>query len=66
MIFIAVWVLAFVASLSFLFVSIIDYRKTKKTKIPIIITGITTFVLLLPIIIWLILLIGFSTGLVRM
>jgi phosphatidylserine synthase len=66
MIAILAWILAFVASLAFLFVRIIDYKKTKKSKIPIIVTAIASFIFGLPIIITLILMIGLSTGLLGM
>lgn len=62
-----VWIIGFLASIVFLIASIVDYyRKGKKSKRPIIISGIACFVLSVPIILFVVLIIGLSTGLVGM
>lgn len=59
-------VIGFIASITFFIASIVDYKKSKTSKKPIIISGIVSFVLGVPIVLVLVLIIGLSTGLVGM
>ena len=60
------WLIAFITSIAFFIASISDYRKNRITKKPIIISGIASFVLGVPVMLALALIIGLSTGLVGM
>lgn len=63
---IPLWIIGFLASIAFFFTCIDDYKQDKKTIKPILITGIVSFVLGVPVLLALVLLIGLSTGLVGM
>ena len=62
---VAIWIIGFSVSLAVFINKIWEYKNGKRTNMPIA-YGIVTFVLGLPIILFLILLIGLSTGLTGM
>lgn len=60
------WVIGFIASIAFFIASIADYRKNKKSIKPIVISGIVSCVLGVPVVLVVVLMVGLSTGLVGM
>jgi uncharacterized protein with PQ loop repeat len=57
-----IWIIGLILSIYFLGNSIEGLKKGKCTKVPVIIAGAITFIFSLPIIFFLILIIGFATG----
>lgn len=60
------WLTGYIVSVAFLVASITRYRKYKKSKVPIVISAITSFVFGVPIALFMLLLIGLGTGLMGM
>lgn len=61
------WLIVLIASISFFIANIVDYRKNKKDKRPVIISGVVVgFVFGVPVLIVLMLIHSLSTGMAGM